>query len=39
MARGGLPDQYGLKQFHFHWSTSLNGSEHTVNGRHYDAEV
>uniref|UniRef100_A0A914LCP4 Carbonic anhydrase n=2 Tax=Meloidogyne TaxID=189290 RepID=A0A914LCP4_MELIC len=39
MARGGLPDQYGLTQFHFHWSTSLNGSEHTVNGKHYDAEV
>ncbi|XP_035691928.1 carbonic anhydrase 2-like isoform X2 [Branchiostoma floridae] len=31
---GGLPGTYNVLQFHFHW-----GSEHTVNGKRYDAEM
>uniref|UniRef100_A0A914HN32 Carbonic anhydrase n=1 Tax=Globodera rostochiensis TaxID=31243 RepID=A0A914HN32_GLORO len=36
---GGLGAKYVLHQFHFHWDHSLNGSEHTVDGKFYDAEV
>jgi carbonic anhydrase len=33
-------DEYELKQFHFHWgSHNAQGSEHTVDGRKYSAEV
>ncbi|XP_064640381.1 carbonic anhydrase 2-like [Lineus longissimus] len=32
--------EYRLAQFHFHWgATSNEGSEHTVNGRPYSAEL
>ncbi|XP_078682301.1 carbonic anhydrase 2-like isoform X2 [Branchiostoma floridae x Branchiostoma belcheri] len=31
---GGLPGTYNVLQFHFHW-----GSEHTINGKRYDAEM
>ena len=37
---GGLPGTYQLAQFHFHWGDdSTKGSEHTVNGKMYAAEV
>ncbi|XP_032710491.1 carbonic anhydrase 5A, mitochondrial [Lontra canadensis] len=39
--RGGpLENHYRLKQFHFHWgATDERGSEHTVDGRVYPAEL
>lgn len=37
---GPLENHYRLKQFHFHWgATDERGSEHTVDGRAYPAEV
>ncbi|KAL3096636.1 hypothetical protein niasHS_006002 [Heterodera schachtii] len=37
---GGLgSSRYLLTQFHFHWSQNGDGSEHTVNGQHFDAEL
>lgn len=37
---GPLENHYRLKQFHFHWgATDERGSEHTVDGRVYPAEV
>ncbi|KAL3107153.1 hypothetical protein niasHT_019549 [Heterodera trifolii] len=39
IADGGLGSKYMLSQFHFHWSQNENGSEHTVDGEHYDAEI
>lgn len=37
---GPVTGTYRLKQFHFHWGSSDNkGSEHTVNGQLYPAEV
>ena len=37
---GPLADTYRLEQFHCHWaSNSDKGSEHTVDGRCYAAEV
>uniref|UniRef100_A0A183C1Q1 Carbonic anhydrase n=1 Tax=Globodera pallida TaxID=36090 RepID=A0A183C1Q1_GLOPA len=36
---GGLGSKYMLNQFHFHWSQNANGSEHTVDGEHFDAEL
>ncbi|XP_046839824.1 carbonic anhydrase 2-like [Xenia sp. Carnegie-2017] len=37
---GGLPGTYQLAQFHFHWGNdSTKGSEHTVNGKKYAAEL
>uniref|UniRef100_A0A183BX46 Carbonic anhydrase n=1 Tax=Globodera pallida TaxID=36090 RepID=A0A183BX46_GLOPA len=36
---GGLGAKYVLHQFHFHWAHSLNGSEHTVDGQFYEAEL
>uniref|UniRef100_A0A914I0L1 Carbonic anhydrase n=1 Tax=Globodera rostochiensis TaxID=31243 RepID=A0A914I0L1_GLORO len=36
---GGLGSKYMLNQFHFHWSQNTNGSEHTVDGEHFDAEL
>ena len=34
-------EKYGLAQFHFHWAGSNHGrgSEHTLNGNYYFAEV
>ena len=39
-------NNYTALQLHFHWVTKLSseneenaGSEHTINGQHYDAEV
>ncbi|XP_046585200.1 carbonic anhydrase 2-like [Haliotis rubra] len=33
-------EEYHLRQFHFHWGlTDHTGSEHTVNGKHYAAEL
>ena len=29
---GGLLDRYNFVQLHFHWGTSLFGSEHRING-------
>lgn len=39
--RGGpLPGPYRLRQFHLHWGSSDDhGSEHTVDGVKYAAEV
>jgi carbonic anhydrase len=40
MTGGPLKDNYILQQIHFHWSQSdNNGSEHTVDGRHFSVEV
>ncbi|XP_027019057.1 carbonic anhydrase 4-like [Tachysurus fulvidraco] len=38
---GGLQSQYNSTQFHFHWGngSSVNGSEHAVNGRKYAMEM
>ncbi|KAK2866002.1 hypothetical protein Q7C36_002058 [Tachysurus vachellii] len=38
---GGLQSQYNSTQFHFHWGngTSVNGSEHAVDGRTYAMEM
>ncbi len=37
---GGLPTEYYLFQFHFHWGyESDEGSEHTFNGRKFPLEV
>ncbi|XP_071950497.1 putative carbonic anhydrase 3 [Antedon mediterranea] len=37
---GGLPDAYHAAQIHFHWgSIDSQGSEHTVDGQHYPAEM
>ncbi|XP_013414685.1 carbonic anhydrase 2 [Lingula anatina] len=37
---GGLPRNYKLLQFHWHWGmTSKEGSEHTVNGKSYPMEL
>ena len=38
---GGLTDEYKLVQFHAHWGTTAGakGSEHTVNGKLYPAEL
>ncbi|KAK6017691.1 hypothetical protein OSTOST_16784, partial [Ostertagia ostertagi] len=37
---GNLPGKYYLQQFHLHWGDNDNiGSENTVDGRHYSAEV
>ena len=37
---GPLKDKYKIAQFHLHWGkTSKTGSEHTVNGMMYSAEV
>jgi len=37
---GPLEGSYELWQFHAHWgSNNDNGSEHTINGRSYPAEV
>ena len=40
MEGGGLDHTYDFVQFHFHWgSESGVGSEHTVHGKSYPAEV
>ena len=37
---GGLPADYRLIQFHWHWgSHNGNGSEHWLDGKQYPAEV
>jgi carbonic anhydrase len=37
---GGLPGTFYTHGFHFHWgSDNTKGSEHTVNGKKYPAEV
>ena len=37
---GGLNGVYTTVQFHFHWGANNNvGSEHTVDGKEYAAEV
>ncbi|XP_075682153.1 carbonic anhydrase 2-like [Rhinoderma darwinii] len=37
---GALEGTYRLKQFHFHWgSCEGHGSEHTINGKKYEAEL
>jgi len=37
---GPLQHKYRLAQFHCHWGKDCNvGSEHTVNGKSYPAEV
>ncbi|XP_077998189.1 carbonic anhydrase 1-like [Glandiceps talaboti] len=37
---GGLPSDYKAVQFHFHWgNSSSEGSEHTVDGTQYAAEM
>ncbi|PAV91271.1 hypothetical protein WR25_09208 [Diploscapter pachys] len=36
----GLDYTYRLEQIHFHWGYNrANGSEHTLNGRYYSAEI
>ena len=41
MNGGALESEFRLVQFHAHWGTTAGakGSEHTVNGKLYDAEV
>ncbi|XP_077995714.1 carbonic anhydrase 3-like [Glandiceps talaboti] len=40
VAGGGLPTKYKVAQFHFHWgSNNKVGSEHTVDGKQYAAEL
>jgi len=37
---GGLPADYALKQFHFHWGkVDSRGSEHAIDGHHYPMEM
>uniref|UniRef100_A0A914Z2Z0 Carbonic anhydrase n=1 Tax=Panagrolaimus superbus TaxID=310955 RepID=A0A914Z2Z0_9BILA len=37
---GGLKYNYQLVQFHIHWSQmNENGSEHTIDGKHFPAEI
>lgn len=37
---GGLDGTMILAQFHMHWgSAAVNGSEHTMDGKHYAAEI
>jgi carbonic anhydrase len=37
---GALSSRYQLAQFHLHWAQDNgNGSEHTVNGQWFPAEV
>lgn len=37
---GGKASPYKLIQFHFHWGSNRTvGSEHTINGKHYQIEV
>jgi len=37
---GGSPNRYQFLQFHWHWGkVSSRGSEHTLNGREYPAEL
>ncbi|KAF7705027.1 hypothetical protein HF521_020313 [Silurus meridionalis] len=38
---GGLQSQYNTTQLHFHWGngSSINGSEHTVDGQQYAMEM
>ncbi|KAB7504859.1 putative carbonic anhydrase 3 [Armadillidium nasatum] len=37
---GGLPKEYKLVQFHFHWGRKSNrGSEHTLDGKRYPMEM
>lgn len=37
---GGLFNEYGVWQFHFHWGSSNDwGSEHTVDGRRFPMEM
>lgn len=36
---GGLSGLYSVLQFHFHWSTDNEGSEHTVDDHRYPMEV
>jgi len=40
ISEGGLPTNYYLEHFHFHWGTNDGiGSEHTVDGHAYPMEV
>lgn len=40
VSHGGLPASYNLAALHFHWgNASSGGSEHTVNGKRYAAEL
>ncbi|XP_032830553.2 carbonic anhydrase 2 [Petromyzon marinus] len=40
LSGGPLPNPYKLKQFHFHWGAADgSGSEHTVAGKTYSAEL
>lgn len=40
LSGGPLKHKYRLEQFHWHWGSANNkGSEHTVNGQMYAAEV
>ena len=40
ISEGGLPGDYQLAQFHFHWGSNHTlGSEHHVNGKDFPAEV
>lgn len=40
LTEGPITGVYRLKQFHFHWGASDDkGSEHTVSGKMYPAEV
>lgn len=40
MFQGGLEHTYGLNEIHFRWGSWKNrGSEHTVHGRQYSAEI
>ncbi len=37
---GGLPGEYRVAQFHFHWgSNNRRGSEHTIDGKRFPLEV
>lgn len=40
IAEGGLASQYQATQLHLHWSQELErGSEHSVDGKHFDMEM
>lgn len=40
LSKGPLSDEFAVAQFHFHWgSSSDHGSEHTVDGKKYAAEL